>query len=47
MLLKANPERAKMLLEAAQLSVDGRYNKYRQLAEMSYKLKQEEPAAAK
>ena len=47
MLLKANPERAKMLLEEAQRSVDGRYNKYRQLAEMSYKLKQEEPVAAK
>jgi pyruvate-ferredoxin/flavodoxin oxidoreductase len=47
MLLKANPERAKMLLEEAQRSVDARYNKYRQLAEMSYKLKQEEPVAAK
>jgi len=47
MLLKANPERAKMLLEEAQRNVDARYNKYRQLAEMSYKLKQEEPVAAK
>jgi hypothetical protein len=47
MLLKSNPERAKMLMEQAQLSVDARYNKYRQLAEMSYKLKQEEPVAAK
>jgi pyruvate-ferredoxin/flavodoxin oxidoreductase len=47
MLLKANPERAKMLLAEAQRSIDGKYNKYRQLAEMSYKLESKEAVAAK
>jgi len=47
MLLKSNPERAKMLLEEAQRNVEAKYNKYRQLAEMSYKVEKTEPVAAK
>ncbi len=46
MLMKSNPERAKMLLDEAQKNVDAKYNKYRQLAEMSYKIEAKEPVAA-
>ncbi len=47
MLMKSNPERAKMLLDEAQKNVDAKYDKYRQLAEMSYKIEAKEPVAAK
>ncbi len=47
MLQKANPERSKMLLDEAQKNVDAKYNKYRQLAQMSYKIEDKEPVAAK
>jgi len=36
MLMKANPERAKMLLEGAQRSVNERYDYYQQLAQLKY-----------
>jgi hypothetical protein len=35
-----------MLLDEAQKNVDAKYNKYRQLAEMSYKIEAKEPVAA-
>jgi pyruvate-ferredoxin/flavodoxin oxidoreductase len=47
MLLRANPERAKMLLDEAQKSVDAKTSKYRQLAAMSYKIEESETVAAK
>jgi pyruvate-ferredoxin/flavodoxin oxidoreductase len=47
MLMKANPDRAKMLLDEAQRCVDAKYSKYRQLAEMTYKIADKEPVAAK
>jgi pyruvate-ferredoxin/flavodoxin oxidoreductase len=42
MLEKSNPARAKMLLELAQKNINLRWLKYRQLADMSYRLNNQE-----
>ncbi len=45
MLMKANPERAKMLLAKAQLSVAARFDIYKQMAQMDYSASAEQTAS--